>query len=182
MVHVCDKLKTYTLHLLQRLGGNKWCSTAFWNPYRAFLSRSSQLMNSNTGRSWQSINQLLVVRVPSDFVNPTSIGAKGKQNYLTLCCCHHNVDALHLELIRADLIRTLAEMSRLSFGNANMPKVCLQALVRLISTMDDDDDAQWYLTELLDYDIVLLIATYIRSGKCERDVRSVFYTFTPGIS
>ncbi|KAF9572161.1 hypothetical protein EC968_010167 [Mortierella alpina] len=76
-------------------------------------------------------------------------------------------DALHPELIRADLIRTLAEMSRLSFGNANMPKVCLQALVRLISTMDDDDDAQWYLTELLDYDIVLLIATYIRSDDFE---------------
>ncbi|KAF9937631.1 hypothetical protein BGZ67_001032 [Mortierella alpina] len=76
-------------------------------------------------------------------------------------------DALHPELIRADLIRTLAEMSRLSFGNANMPKVCLQALVRLISSMDDDDDAQWYLTELLDYDIVLLMATYIRSDDFE---------------
>lgn len=102
------------------------------------------------GKYWRQLNINLSGRITkiSDFVlSPLQI------------------DALHPELIRADLIRTLAEMSRLSFGNANMPKVCLQALVRLISTMDDDDDAQWYLTELLDYDIVLLIATYIRSGK-----------------
>ncbi|KAI9240730.1 MAG: hypothetical protein BYD32DRAFT_364725 [Podila humilis] len=42
-------------------------------------------------------------------------------------------------------------MSRLSFGNANMPKICLQSLVRL----------------LLPYDIVPLIATYIRSDDFE---------------
>ncbi|KAI8597823.1 hypothetical protein EDD21DRAFT_310273 [Dissophora ornata] len=43
-------------------------------------------------------------------------------------------------------------MSRLSFGNANMPKICIQSLVRLI---------------LLEYDIVPLIATYIRSDDFE---------------
>lgn len=59
-------------------------------------------------------------------------------------------------------------MSRLSFGNANMPKICLESLVRLIVNMDDDDDVRWYLTELLDYDVVPLIATYIRSGECRK--------------
>ncbi|KAG0248618.1 hypothetical protein BG011_010081, partial [Mortierella polycephala] len=73
-------------------------------------------------------------------------------------------EALHPDLIKVGLIRKLAEMSRLSFGNANMPKICLQSLVRLIVTMDDDADVRWYLTQLLDYDIVLLIATYIRSA------------------
>ncbi|KAG9069268.1 hypothetical protein KI688_010166 [Linnemannia hyalina] len=73
-------------------------------------------------------------------------------------------EGLHAELIRFGLVRTLAEMSRLSFGNANMPKICLQSLVRLIVIMDDDDDVRWYLTELLDFDIVPLIATYIRSA------------------
>ncbi|KAF9083280.1 hypothetical protein BGX23_011625 [Mortierella sp. AD031] len=73
-------------------------------------------------------------------------------------------EALHSELIRYGLVRTLAEMSRLSFGNANMPKICLQSLVRLIVIMDDDEDVRWYLAELLDFDIVPLIATYIRSG------------------
>lgn len=77
------------------------------------------------------------------------------------------IEGLHAELIRFGLVRTLAEMSRLSFGNANMPKICLQSLVRLIVIMDDDDDVRWYLTELLDFDIVPLIATYIRSGKYE---------------
>ncbi|KAF9190587.1 hypothetical protein BGZ51_008438 [Haplosporangium sp. Z 767] len=76
-------------------------------------------------------------------------------------------EALHPELIKVGLIRKLAEMSRLSFGNANMPKICLQSLVRLIVTMDDDADVRWYLTQLLDYDIVLLIATYIRSDDLE---------------
>lgn len=56
-------------------------------------------------------------------------------------------------------------MSRLSFGNANMPKICLQSLVRLIVTMENDIAVRIHLEELLDYEIVPLIATYIRSGK-----------------
>ncbi|KAF9088679.1 hypothetical protein BGX29_000159, partial [Mortierella sp. GBA35] len=81
-------------------------------------------------------------------------------------------EALHSELIRYGLVRTLAEMSRLSFGNANMPKICLQSLVRLIVIMDDDEDVRWYLAELLDFDIVPLIATYIRSD----DLELVYWT------
>ncbi|KAF9122167.1 hypothetical protein BGW39_009985 [Mortierella sp. 14UC] len=79
---------------------------------------------------------------------------------------------LHAELVRFSLVRTLAEMSRLSFGNANMPKICLESLVRLMVTMDDDDDVRWYLTELLDFDTVPLIATYIRSD----DLELVYWT------
>ncbi|KAG0339341.1 hypothetical protein BG004_006861 [Podila humilis] len=75
--------------------------------------------------------------------------------------------ALHQNLIDVGLIKTLAEMSRLSFGNANMPKICLQSLVRLMVTMDDDDDVRFHLIELLQYDIVPLIATYIRSDDFE---------------
>lgn len=74
-------------------------------------------------------------------------------------------EALHAELISVGLIRTLAEMSRLSFGNANMPKICFQSLVRLIVTMEDDTAVRLHLEELLDYEIVPLIATYIRSGR-----------------
>ncbi|KAI7830548.1 hypothetical protein BC939DRAFT_392626 [Gamsiella multidivaricata] len=58
-------------------------------------------------------------------------------------------------------------MSRLAFGNANMPKICLQSLVRLIVTMEDDAEVRWHLSELLDYDIVPLLATYIRSDDFE---------------
>ncbi|KAF8979251.1 hypothetical protein BGZ46_005682, partial [Entomortierella lignicola] len=76
-------------------------------------------------------------------------------------------EALHPALISVGLIRTLAEMSRLSFGNANMPKICLQSLVRLIVTMEDDSEVRWRLSELLEYDIVPLIATYIRSDDFE---------------
>ncbi|KAI1310228.1 hypothetical protein EDD11_003874 [Mortierella claussenii] len=76
-------------------------------------------------------------------------------------------EELHPELIRVDMIRTLAEMSRLSFGNANMPKICLQSLVRLIVTMDDEREVRWHLSELLGYDIVPLVATYIRSDDFE---------------
>ncbi|KAG0197319.1 hypothetical protein BGX28_009175 [Mortierella sp. GBA30] len=86
---------------------------------------------------------------------------------VSICELISGSEALHPDLIRVDLIRTLAEMSRLSFGNANMPKICLQSLVRLIVTMDDEEDIHWYLSELLDYDIVLLIATYIRSDDFE---------------
>ncbi|KAG0280324.1 hypothetical protein BGZ95_010524 [Linnemannia exigua] len=81
-------------------------------------------------------------------------------------------EGLHAELVRFGLVRTLAEMSRLSFGNANMPKTCLHSLVRLIVNMEDDEDVRWYLTELLDFDIVPLIATYIRSD----DLELVYWT------
>ncbi|GJJ75833.1 hypothetical protein EMPS_08191 [Entomortierella parvispora] len=76
-------------------------------------------------------------------------------------------ETLHTDLISVGIIRTLAEMSRLSFGNATMPKICLQSLVRLIVTMDDDDDVRYYLCELLEFDIVPLIASYIRSDDFE---------------
>ncbi|KAG0068275.1 hypothetical protein BGZ90_000652, partial [Linnemannia elongata] len=91
---------------------------------------------------------------------------------VSICELISGSEGLHAELIRFGLVRTLAEMSRLSFGNANMPKICLQSLVRLIVIMDDDDDVRWYLTELLDFDIVPLIATYIRSD----DLELVYWT------
>jgi hypothetical protein len=46
-----------------------------------------------------------------------------------------------------------------------MPKICFQSLVRLIVTMEDDTAVRLHLEELLDYEIVPLIATYIRSGR-----------------
>ncbi|KAF9430130.1 hypothetical protein BGZ76_000954 [Entomortierella beljakovae] len=89
--------------------------------------------------------------------------------YWSLMVVHQlaSCESLHQDLINIDLIRTLAEMSRLSFGNANMPKICLQSLVRLIVTMDGDTEVRWRLAELLEYDIVPLIATYIRSDDFE---------------
>ncbi|KAF9998569.1 40s ribosomal protein L44e [Entomortierella chlamydospora] len=89
--------------------------------------------------------------------------------YWSLMVVHQlaSCEALHPALINAGLIRTLAEMSRLSFGNANMPKICLQSLVRLIITMEDDAEVRWRLSELIEYDIVPLIATYIRSEDFE---------------
>ncbi|KAG0235924.1 hypothetical protein BGW41_000615 [Actinomortierella wolfii] len=71
---------------------------------------------------------------------------------------------LHPALIEAGMIKTLAEMLRLSFGNASMPKICLQSLVRLIVTLENDTDLRWHLVELLEYDIVPLITTYTRNG------------------
>ncbi|KAF9208053.1 hypothetical protein BGZ49_009918, partial [Haplosporangium sp. Z 27] len=43
----------------------------------------------------------------------------------------------------------------------------LAACVRLIVTMEDDSEVRWRLSELLEYDIVPLIATYIRSDDFE---------------
>ncbi|KAF9165672.1 hypothetical protein DFQ26_009616 [Actinomortierella ambigua] len=71
---------------------------------------------------------------------------------------------LHPALIEAGMIKSLAEMLRLSFGNASMPKICLQSLVRLIVTLENDEDLRWYLVELLEYDIVPLVTTYTRNG------------------
>ncbi|KAG0370170.1 40s ribosomal protein L44e [Gamsiella multidivaricata] len=70
-------------------------------------------------------------------------------------------------LMAVHQLAACAEMSRLAFGNANMPKICLQSLVRLIVTMEDDAEVRWHLSELLDYDIVPLLATYIRSDDFE---------------
>ncbi|RUS21036.1 hypothetical protein BC937DRAFT_93802 [Endogone sp. FLAS-F59071] len=45
-------------------------------------------------------------------------------------------DNLHHALITAGFVPLLARMSRLTFGNTNMPKYCMQSLVRIINSTE----------------------------------------------
>ncbi|KAI8847716.1 armadillo-type protein [Chytridium lagenaria] len=48
-------------------------------------------------------------------------------------------EGLHSALVEKEFIILLAKMTRLSFGNTNMQKLCLHSLVRLISNLDNQD-------------------------------------------
>ncbi|KAG2179124.1 hypothetical protein INT43_001974 [Umbelopsis isabellina] len=61
-------------------------------------------------------------------------------------------------------------MARMTFGNTNMPKFCMQSLVRVIASVDpvgQYTEARAILTELLDYNIVSLISVCLRSDDVE---------------
>lgn len=46
---------------------------------------------------------------------------------------------LHEDMIEANLIPLLAKMTRLTFGNTNMQKLCLHSLVRLVSSIESTE-------------------------------------------
>lgn len=49
-------------------------------------------------------------------------------------------EEIHADMISKGLISILAQMTRLTFGNTNMQKLCLHSLVRLISGLDNEGD------------------------------------------
>lgn len=49
---------------------------------------------------------------------------------------NYPADSLHHALIVAGFVPLLARMSRLTFGNTNMPKYCMQSLVRIINSTE----------------------------------------------
>ncbi|RUS26433.1 armadillo-type protein [Jimgerdemannia flammicorona] len=75
-------------------------------------------------------------------------------------------DSLHHSLITDGFVPLLARMSRLTFGNTNMPKYCMQSLVRIVATTDTAE-AKDLLTELLNHNIVSLISVCLRSDDVE---------------
>ncbi|ORE22672.1 ARM repeat-containing protein [Rhizopus microsporus] len=57
-------------------------------------------------------------------------------------------------------------MARLTYGNTNMPKFCMQSLVRITSNVDVAE-AKKILLELLDYNIIELISICLRGDDVE---------------
>ena len=66
-------------------------------------------------------------------------------------------------LIQDGFVAVLAKMARVTYGNTNMPKFCIQSLVRIISNVDVVE-AKTILTELLEYNVIDLISISLRSG------------------
>ncbi|KAI9290273.1 hypothetical protein BC943DRAFT_10443 [Umbelopsis sp. AD052] len=75
-------------------------------------------------------------------------------------------EPFHRPLITNGFVAILAKMARMTFGNTNMPKFCMQSLVRVIASVDQVE-ARAILTELLDYNIVSLISVCLRSDDVE---------------
>ncbi|KAM3582119.1 hypothetical protein VKS41_005548 [Umbelopsis sp. WA50703] len=75
-------------------------------------------------------------------------------------------EPFHRPLITNGFVAILAKMARMTFGNTNMPKFCMQSLVRVIASVDPVE-ARAILTELLDYNIVSLISVCLRSDDVE---------------
>ncbi|KAK9761339.1 hypothetical protein K7432_013825, partial [Basidiobolus ranarum] len=71
-------------------------------------------------------------------------------------------EEVHPQMIRANFIPLLADLTRRTFGNVNMPKVCLQTLVRIVASMEPSDAIPQLYT-LLDYKMDSLISACLRS-------------------
>ncbi|KAI7854060.1 armadillo-type protein [Circinella umbellata] len=69
-------------------------------------------------------------------------------------------------LIEQGFVSVLAKMARMTYGNTNMPKFCIQSLVRIISNVDVLE-AKTILTELLEYNVIDLISISLRSEDLE---------------
>ncbi|KAI8371916.1 hypothetical protein BD560DRAFT_395831 [Blakeslea trispora] len=69
-------------------------------------------------------------------------------------------------LVDYGFVCLLAKMARMTYGNTNMPKFCMQSLVRITSNVDANE-AKRILTELLDYSIVDLISNCLRGDDVE---------------
>ncbi|KAI8804237.1 armadillo-type protein [Cladochytrium replicatum] len=82
-------------------------------------------------------------------------------------------EKLHSLLIERDIVPTLGLMTRLTFGNSNMQKLCLHSLVRLISTMPNAEGAA-QLSKLLDLNMLSFISSCLRSDDMELVSWTVF--------
>lgn len=95
------------------------------------------------------------------------------------------IDPLPHVLIDNGFVSLLAKMARLTYGNTNMPKFCMQSLVRITSNVDVAGnihifneveyiyiysmiiEAKKILLELLDYNIIELISICLRGDDVE---------------
>ncbi|TPX32811.1 hypothetical protein SmJEL517_g04134 [Synchytrium microbalum] len=75
-------------------------------------------------------------------------------------------EELHVFLLAKKVINILATMTRLTFGNSNMQKLCLHSLVRLISSLDKTHAVN-ELNELVSMNMVPLICACIRNDDVE---------------
>lgn len=75
-------------------------------------------------------------------------------------------DPLPKVLIENGFVSLLARMARMTYGNTNMPKFCMQSLVRIAANVDVAE-AKKVLAELLDYNIVDLISNCLRGDDVE---------------
>ncbi|CAG8496149.1 10015_t:CDS:10 [Paraglomus brasilianum] len=73
-------------------------------------------------------------------------------------------EQLHQPLGAAGFVPILARMSWETLGSTTVPKFCMQALVRILSTMSAAE-AKQYLHQLLDCNIVMLIASCLKSAQ-----------------
>jgi hypothetical protein len=73
-------------------------------------------------------------------------------------------DPLPKVLIESGFVKILAQMARITYGNTNMPKFCMQSLVRMTANIEVSESKK-VLNELLGYDIVDLISICLRGGK-----------------
>ncbi|KAI9019287.1 armadillo-type protein [Phycomyces nitens] len=69
-------------------------------------------------------------------------------------------------LIRNGFIGLIAKMARMTYGNTNMPKFCMQSLVRILANVNSTE-SKTILIELLDYHIVDLISICLRGEDVE---------------
>lgn len=57
-----------------------------------------------------------------------------------------SIEPFHRPLITNGFVAILAKMARMTFGNTNMPKFCMQSLVRVIASVDQVGMYQYSLS------------------------------------
>ena len=73
---------------------------------------------------------------------------------------------LHSSLIDSKVVYLLADMSRLTFGNSSMQKLCFHSMVRLFSNISDDDAIDC-LQILYDHRLIAIIGACLRNDDAE---------------
>ncbi|KAI9090025.1 hypothetical protein DFS34DRAFT_380747 [Phlyctochytrium arcticum] len=76
------------------------------------------------------------------------------------------VDELQVDLIEAGYLLVLGRMVRITFGNANMQKLCLHSIIRLLSKMETTELLE-HLRLLLSINILPLIVSCLRNEDIE---------------
>ncbi|KAJ3258177.1 hypothetical protein HK103_003995 [Boothiomyces macroporosus] len=84
-------------------------------------------------------------------------------------------DSVSAILIAKKIMNLLTEMVKLNFGNPNVQKLCFHAIVRILSTIDDEDESKQILLELADLKLISLAAGCLRNSDVELASWKLFY-------
>lgn len=80
----------------------------------------------------------------------------------------------HKTLISCEVIPIFALACSNFYGNTNMQKLCFHSLVRLLSSLEDDDKCKEIFEKLTEMHIIPLISSHLRNDDAELVSWSIF--------
>ncbi|KAJ3322831.1 hypothetical protein HDV06_002692 [Boothiomyces sp. JEL0866] len=84
-------------------------------------------------------------------------------------------DSVSAILISKKIMNLLTEMVKLNFGNPTVQKLCFHAIVRILSTIEDEKESTQILIELADLKLISLASGCLRNSDVELASWKTFY-------